>query len=93
MTNREKSSRTCIITSVILIFPGVAVLSPEAGVIFFLLSILFAFAGVCLGYKRYGRIAIALIVVGIALTIWRFPDARESYESYIERANENAIRN
>ena len=58
----------------------------------FLLSILFAFAGVCLGYKRYGKIAIVLMIVGIALTIWRFPDARENYERYTERANENAIK-
>jgi len=86
-----KSSRTCIIISAILIFPGVVVLSPEAGVIIFLLSILFAFAGVCMGYKRYGKIAIVLIIVGITLTIWRFPDARENYERYIERASGNAI--
>ena len=93
MSNREKSSRTCIIISAILIFPGVVVLSPEAGVTTFLLSILFAFAGLCLSYKRYGKIAMVLIIVGIALTIWRFPDARENYERYIERANESAIGN
>ena len=93
MNNREQSSRTCLITSVALLFLGIIILSPEAGVAIFLISILLAFVGLCLSYKRYGKRAILLIIVGIALTTLRFPDARKSYGHYMERVNESTMNN
>jgi hypothetical protein len=93
MTNREQSSRTCLITSMILLLFGVVILSPEAGVACFLLSILLAIVGVCLAYKRYGKRAILLIIIGIALTTWRLPDARKSYNHYMEKVNASIINN
>jgi len=52
MTNKEKSSRTCLITSGILILPGLAIMSPEGGVMVLLLSLIFAIAGLCMGYSE-----------------------------------------
>lgn len=93
MTNREQTSRTCLITSMIVLLLGVVILSPEAAVACFLVSILLALVGVCLAYKRYGKRAILLIIVGIALTAWKLPDAHKSYDNYMEKVNESIINN
>ena len=89
-SNKETSSRTCLITSAILMVLGVVVLSPVAGVATLILSILFSLTGVCLGFKRYGKIGVVLVMIGIALALGRFPDARNDYGQYLERAQKNA---
>jgi hypothetical protein len=89
-TNKETSSRTLLVTSAILIVLGVVVISPVAGVATLFLSALFALTGVCLGFKRYGKIGLVLLIIGIALMTGRFQDARNDYGQYLDRAEMNA---
>jgi hypothetical protein len=89
-SKRQSSARSLGALSALLIPMGIAVISPEAGVLFLVLSGGLALLGAVLGAKRIRIICLILLVISLSLAAWRFTDARHMYGKYQKRAIEKS---
>ena len=87
---RQKSARVLLVVSVILVLMGVIVISPEGGLFFMFLAGVFSSIAAALGAKGVRYTALVLLAVAASIAVWRYPDAKRSYESYLRRALETS---
>ncbi|MBN1255810.1 MAG: hypothetical protein JXA50_11100 [Deltaproteobacteria bacterium] len=81
-----KTPRTLAQFSAILVFLGIAVMDPLAGLALMVLAGILSIIAIIFGTKKVRVIAIILLAIIISFAIWKLPEARQHLKRYRERA-------
>ena len=87
---RQSFATVLLVVSVILIPMGLVVISPEAGLFFLFLAGVFSSIAAALGAKGVRYTALVLLLVAASTAVWRYPEAKRFYGSYLQGALESS---
>ncbi len=88
---RQSFATVLLVVSVILIPMGLVVISPEAGLFFLFLAGVFSSIAAALGAKGVRYTALVLLLVAASIAVWRYPEAKQFYGSYLQGAWERSV--
>ena len=84
---KPKTPRAFVEFSAILAVVGLIIMDPLADLLLLVFAGVFAALALAFGSKRVRLVAFILLIIIIALAIWKFPDARLHLQRYRERAH------
>jgi len=83
----QKTPRALVQFAAILVVLGVVIMDPLAGLFILVLAGILTAIALAFGSKRVRIVAILLLLIIAAFSIWKYPDARRHLERYRSRAH------
>ncbi len=81
----QKTPRALVQFAAILMVVGLVIMDPLAGLSILLFAGILTVVGLVFGSKRVRLVAIFLLLIIAAFSIWKYPDARRHLERYRSR--------